>query len=196
MSKAKLFTHHYMQDHNIKRYICRYCQSSYTQLSDSYVHIADAHPSYPVDIIEREYRPGFKLVELPIPSEAHYEQLRRIREEGPPKPSLKRESEPPSSPQKNKKISGGAVGPTVMLNSILGVKGAKATVSSISGRLSASSLLDEPLVNIGAAEGEESTEDPLSLDNEGCAVAAGGAGQVDSDTGSVNFDAYPLSNLR
>lgn len=188
-----------MQNHNIKRYICRYCQSSHTQLSDSYVHVADAHPSYPVDIIEREYRPGYKLPELPYPGEAHFEQLRRIREEGPPKTSLKRESsEPPTSPQKKIKKA------PIVLNTILGVKGAKAAVSSIPGQLAATSLLDEPLVNIDGGVGAENTttveEDPLSLDSEGCVgapvVANGGGAQVDSDTGSVNFDAYPLSNFR
>lgn len=208
VNKAKLFTHHYMRDHNIRRYICRYCPSSHTQLSEAYIHLADMHSSYPIDIIEREYKPGFKPYE-PCHTEGHYKQLRRIREEGPPL-LIKRPASNTELKQYVKKELTSTQKQPVVLNSILGMKGTAAAVSSISGRLlsppppaTAPAPLDEPMVTIEGGEREEGAaveKDPLSLENEGCAAAATAAaaatGQLDSDASSANFDALSVSNVR
>lgn len=185
VSKAKYFIHHYMREHKIKRYLCRYCPTSFYILSSAYTHLADAHPSYPIDIIEREYKKGGMRSNVNnIRNELHYEQLRRIHNEAPlttKRLELIRKEEKP-----------------MVLNQYLG---ATSLVPS---------LLDEPLVAIDEGgqqiDSVMAEEDPLSLENEEATTSTTTTtttttlpvtvSLVDSDASNQNFDASSISHVR
>lgn len=209
INKIKSFTQHYISTHNIKRYVCRYCIVNFTLLSDAYIHLAEAHPSYPIDIVEREYKQGCQITTEGYLSEGHFENLRRIRDESTLCEQQKKAAQQQIPKQK--------VNKPVVLNSLLGLKGATAAMSAITtksadvlpiDKTTTTAPLDEPLVNIETDEFEEVAgleEDPLSLENEGSVVpvvtTVSGQQQqqqqqVDSDASSLNFDTVSVSNVR
>lgn len=173
-----------MRDHKIKRYLCRYCPTSFYILSSAYTHLAEAHPSYPIDIIEREYKKGAMRSNVNVRSEAHYEQLRRIHNEA---------SVTTKRLEQNKKLE-----KPVVLNQFLSATG---TTSSAFSSIE-STMLDEPLVAIddGGQQIEEvAAEDPLSLENEeatSASVPSVSVSMGDSDASNQNFDALSVSNVR
>lgn len=204
-----------MLEHHIKRYVCRYCPINSTTLAEAYVHLAEAHPSYPIDIVERDYKSSYQPF-VNLHNDAYYEYLKRIKDE--PvlggvkrvhpgteiKQYIKKEVQlPTTTPQQQSPQK------PVVLNSILGMKGTTAAVSAISSLVSVSPIvgapLDEPLVPIVNQEKGEgmavAEEDPLRLENEMATMVPAGAvstggGQVDSDASSLNFDTLSVSNVR
>lgn len=194
VTKAKYFIHHYMRDHKIKRYLCRYCPTSFSVLLDAYAHLADAHPAYPIDIIVREYKNGVNRMTINTHNEADYELLLRIREDVLPEDAKATETTEDNEQTQQK--------PPVVLNQFLGMPDGSFTSL-------VSSILDEPLVSIDGqpdTTDTTSTVDPLNLENDVSAIPTpvnmvdgvqtamvpGG----DSDASNQNFDALSASNVR